>query len=682
MCVLLCAGAQAQVVAPEEILVIDHVRPSATESVQDLEVRLSRVAGGTNLIDLREQTRLTTMSDLFAGEPGVLVQEFFGGFDQPRLNIRGSGLQSNPVSRGVQLQQDFLPLNDADGSFIIGLLQPYATRAVTVHRGANSRTPGSITLGGDLNFLSFTGADPGDSVQVEAGDFGRYSAHGNYGDAIGEYDYHLSGGTVRSEGYRQHSDSERNVMQVNFGAQLTSDLSNRTSVSYNETRFEMPFVLPQQRANDDPRSVMGDGDTVFDRLININDRDPHRDFDSLRIANRTLLESAGQQQTLGLYWQDTDDHFVDPLEHMITHSQTGGAQWILVREWGDAGTWTLGADWNTGTLPREFYVTNAQNGSRGFRFGNLDLDADNLALSLGADYALASNWTLTPQLQWMHASRDAQDKDGARELDQSWDFWLPKIGLNFVPDPALRLFTNLSASREVPTFWDIAQPSVPPVAPLPGLATATLNELEDQKALTLEVGGTGQVGDSLRWNVAVYRSEVKDELLSVASTFGVVSITSNYDDRTLHRGVELGLQGRLDPAGRQFDWNLTWNYSDFTFDNGVFDGNQVAGAPKNVLAGSIDMPLGEFSVGARVYGQPDNNPVDHANTLQQDSFWLLGLDLGYQPLPRLKFYVTLNNLTDKTYNAAYVVRDRSDAVMPTFLPGDGRNFLAGVVWRW
>jgi len=677
-----CAIAQAQPAELEEILVTDQMPVSATENLSALQTRLSRVAGGTNLIDLRHQPRLTTLSDLFAGEPGVLVQEFFGGLDQPRLNIRGSGLQSNPVSRGVQLQQDYLPLNEADGSFIIGLVQPYATRAVTVHRGANSRSPGSVTLGGDINFLSFTGADPGDSVQVEGGDFGRHSVHANYGAQSGALDYHASAGAVRANGYRHHSDSERNVAQGNFGMELADGLTNRTSVSVNDTRFDMPFVLPQQQARDDPRSVMGDGDTIFDRLININQRNPHRNFDSVRVANRTFYASEGQQQALGLYWQDTDDAFVDPLEHMITHSQTGGAQWSMVHEWGSLGTWKVGADWSLGALPREFYVNNPDNGTKGYRFGNLDLDADNLALSLGADYLLASNWTLTPQLQWVHASRDAQDENGARQLSQSWDFWLPKIGLNYLPDESLRVFTNLSASREIPTFWDIAQPSVPPILPVPTLATVALNELDDQKALTVEVGGAGAIGEHMQWNLALYRSETRDELLSVATASGVVSIASNYDDRTVHQGLELGFLGQVDTASARLDWSLTWNYSDFYFSNGVFDGNQIAGAPKNVLAGKISAPFGDFTVGARIYGQPDNNPVDHANTLEQDSFWLLGVDLGYQPSPQWDFYVTLNNVTDKTYNAAYVVRDRSEAFMPTFLPGDGRNVLAGVVWRW
>jgi len=38
------------------------------------------------------------------------MQELFGGNDQPRLNIRGSGIQDNPVSRGVQLFMMAYPL--------------------------------------------------------------------------------------------------------------------------------------------------------------------------------------------------------------------------------------------------------------------------------------------------------------------------------------------------------------------------------------------------------------------------------------------------------------------------------------------------------------------------------------------------------------------------------------------
>src|SRR5690606_30203719 len=70
------------------------------------QARLDTVAGGTNLIEPQKESRLATLNDALNYQPGIVVQEFFGGLDQPRLNIRGSGIQSNPVNRGVLLLQD------------------------------------------------------------------------------------------------------------------------------------------------------------------------------------------------------------------------------------------------------------------------------------------------------------------------------------------------------------------------------------------------------------------------------------------------------------------------------------------------------------------------------------------------------------------------------------------------
>jgi len=54
--------------------------------------------------------------------PGLILQDGFGGFDPPRITIRGSGLQSAPVNRGILLRFDGIPLNAADGSFNIAFL--------------------------------------------------------------------------------------------------------------------------------------------------------------------------------------------------------------------------------------------------------------------------------------------------------------------------------------------------------------------------------------------------------------------------------------------------------------------------------------------------------------------------------------------------------------------------------
>lgn len=89
-------------------------------------------------------------------QPGVIIQEFFGLNDQPRLNIRGSGIQSNPQRRGVYLLQDGIPVNFADGSYIIGVMDPMTAHFVEVFKGANALNFGASTLGGAINFVSPT----------------------------------------------------------------------------------------------------------------------------------------------------------------------------------------------------------------------------------------------------------------------------------------------------------------------------------------------------------------------------------------------------------------------------------------------------------------------------------------------------------------------------------------------
>lgn len=145
------------------------LRPSA----QAERERLERVPGGTNLALPQQESRLATLRDALDYQPGIVIQDFFGATDQPRLSIRGSGIQSNPLNRGVLLLQDGMPLNEADGSFIIGLIEPRNAALISARRGANTLTPGATTLGGEVDFQSLTGADERGSVRAEAGSFGR-----------------------------------------------------------------------------------------------------------------------------------------------------------------------------------------------------------------------------------------------------------------------------------------------------------------------------------------------------------------------------------------------------------------------------------------------------------------------------------------------------------------------------
>ena len=107
---------EVNVLAPRQL-----TQPTVAQALN--EQRL--IAGSTSLVQMSSlRQRLSTLKDALAMQPGVIIQEFFGLNDQPRLNIRGSGIQSNPQRRGVYLLQDGIPVNFADGSYIIGVMDP------------------------------------------------------------------------------------------------------------------------------------------------------------------------------------------------------------------------------------------------------------------------------------------------------------------------------------------------------------------------------------------------------------------------------------------------------------------------------------------------------------------------------------------------------------------------------
>ena len=132
-------------------VVVEAERPSLTqENLSSAEERLRLIPGGVNLIGPQalEEKRSSSLVDALGAQPGIIARSFFGGNDQARLNIRGSGLQQNPAQRGVRLLLDGLPVNLADGSFIIGVLEPRTTQYIEVYRGANGARYGATTPGG------------------------------------------------------------------------------------------------------------------------------------------------------------------------------------------------------------------------------------------------------------------------------------------------------------------------------------------------------------------------------------------------------------------------------------------------------------------------------------------------------------------------------------------------------
>ena len=684
------AVAQEQSAQPLPAVTVQSSRASVAlplrESAQAEREQLAKIPGGTNLAEPQKEARLATLRDALDYQPGIVMQDFFGGTDQPRLSIRGSGIQSNPVNRGVLLLQDGLPLNEADGSFIIGLIEPRNASFISARRGANATTPGATTLGGELDFVSLTGVEERGRVRAEYGSFGRQGLQAAVGSVGERLDGRLSVSSDRYDGYRHHSASQRDSLQANIGFQGDGSFENRTYFSWTDLDFQIPNVVPKDRIQSDPRGVMGDGKTPQDKLLNVYNRDPRRAATQLRLANRSCWGNDTLRHEVGVYWQDTDDLFNNMTSHTVTHSRTTGAQWQASgRPAGSEGAlgWRTALSWADSRMERDLYATNPANGQQMQRFGAYDLGARNLQALAGADWRMATDWTLLGSLQWSHLTRDAQNRSGGAPLNQDWRFATPKIGVNWAASPSTRLWANLSRSHEAPTFWEIVSANVAPNSP--ATAQSELVRLKMQRATTIELGSAGRWGEgaqAVQWTAAVYRSVLADELISTTDESGIKVGTYNYRGGTRHQGIEAGISGSQRMGVGALDYRASWTYSDFHFRGGEYAGKQIAGVPRQLINAEFMYRIGAWRFGPNVRWMPVSTPTDHANTAgsEQDAYALLGLKAEWRDGPWTA-YVQADNVTDKRYASTFVIRNQGTAAQPGYLQGLGRSLTAGLSYQ-
>lgn len=658
--------------------------PRALEpNVQRSQAELQAVPGGTNLIQPQQEVRLTTLRDALDYQPGVIVQEFFGGLDQPRLNIRGSGIQSNPLSRGILLMQDGLPLNDADGSFIISLLEPRNTGIITVRRGANALAPGASTLGGEVDFQSLTGTQ-GDFIRLGGGSFGTRNVTLAKGFEDDRADGRFSFGYDKSDGYRHHSESERTSFQGNVGFRRGA-FENRTYLSYTDLKFDIPQPIPKARMLEDPRSVLGDGKTPQDLANNVYLRDPHRDTTQFRLANRSFWGTENLNQTAGVYWQHTKDDFTNPQVANLTDGDTYGLLWQLAGKLGTVD-YRVALDWQRSDMDRDLVAIRPADGQRLQRFGAYDLRAENRSAMVGLDWHLTPQFSVVGDLKYTEAVRDAHEQNSGKTLDQDWRYATPKLGIIWQPAASQRWYANVSRSNEAPTFWEIVNGEV--AAPMnPATASTSVSQLDLQRALTYEVGGDGTftvAGRDQQWSVSLYRSKVDDELMSVTNENGTPAGTYNYNGRTRHQGIEAGLSGTLpSPGAGMFDYRIAYTLSDFRFRNGQYEGNRIAGVPRHLLSAELMYRIGGLRLGPNLRWLMSDTETNHANApgTQQEAYALLGFKIAYEYDAHWSGYVTADNLTDKTYASSYAIRNTATPAMPIFLPGNGRAFSAGLAYK-
>lgn len=723
---VICAGTSdisfAQSAAPGAHMVLDPiiVEGSALSPTEKLREQITALPGGASLVTLEQfpDTANLTLSRALSSVPGVVVQDFFGGNDQPRVQIRGSGLQQNPVERGILVLQNGLPINRADGSYIVGFANPQQADSLEIYRGYMANRLGATVLGGAINFASPTGSSsPGTQISASGGSFGQGNFAAQTGFKKDNVDGMLQADISRRDGFRDYNKSQRSSASVNFGVELSEHVTTRFFAGYTELGFDVAGPLSRAQMQSNPRQVgTGPGAGGINPGPNVVRDRPRREADQFLVGSRTTATFGAHVLDFALGYTYTDDMFRFPIAAGVRTTK-GGDFTGLVRyayKPNEAELLPLfesTAQYTVGSADRGYYLN--QGGQMGAQFGTNDLSASTLSLYSGLNVPVWQAFYASPAISYSYATRDNKDLynlatrpwiqyNGAMVINgasattntsynRSYSGWNPSFALSYRPDNNHTVYAAVSRSFEPPTHDDLIATingtpnssagrtcgGSPPVCT--SAPAFTTPNLEAQTATTVEAGWRGRF-DRFSWDAVVYYSWVRNELLSLRDASGT-SLGAVNADKTTHFGVELGAGARLTD---QISARLAYTYQDFRFEGDPVRGNnRLAGAPQHFINAMLQYQATDaWRLQGAVRWSPTRTPVDNMNTLYSDPYVVVDLRTEYKLDKNFTLFAEVTNVFNENYAASTLIVDsvqRPDQAV--FLPGDGRGYFGGIKAR-
>ena len=429
------------------------------------------------------------------------------------------------------------------------------------------------------------------------------------------------------------------------------------------------------------------------------DQDLNKKWEYIRVADKISYHSDQEQASAGVYWWHRDlesrDFFNDDskdgiqkyysdnigfLVDSVTHTELFGQKNLLTV--GVAPSVEREVDHNWENLSGQPGATTARN----------------TELSVNAPLYAEDQQYLTEKLsgivglQALYVQRKFHDLfidtvSGDQSANLTFRTINPKVGLIYEPDSKSQIFANVSRSWQPPSFDNMVEFGDEPGASL------EFTPLGAQRAWTGEIGTRGE-HRGLSWQLALYYSWLRGELLDVNNAQGVDLGAVNIP-RSYHQGIEAGLEFDLlhlpftdqdqETQAQHLKLEQAYTLNDFHFDNDpVYGNNRIAGIPVHIYEAALtyEHPCG-FYAGPTFRWNITRYPVDHANTLFADPYFLFGFRAGFRFKNKMTIFVEAKNLTNERYPSDLEpIPDArtADGPIEVFHPGDGRSFYAGLSW--
>lgn len=537
------------------------------------------------IASLRPDSVAPGQSHLFTDQtlallPGVTVANRTNPSQDTRVSVRGFGARSQFGARSIRILRDGMPLTLPDGQTPIDYLDLESVERIEVIRGAAAALYGNAA-GGVIDLRS--GPPPAAPFAAQfrtwTGDAGprRYTGFRRYtalfGGVSGSFAYEGNIGRTQNDGYRAFAQQRLTNAFVHTTTQIGGTQLGFIGMGIDMPLAQNPGALTRAQADSAPeqadaQSVLKKArKTVHQVQLGVSARHPIGDGGELTGqvygGTRTLYNPLTfavvrvDRHQQGATARLTLPHRVGTVEDRL--SVGVDAQWLsdLRKNWANCnGVATANA-----TCP----VLSVEKGT-------ISLDQRERVSSVGpylrdeieVGRLRASAGVRADQVGFEladHYLGDGRDDSGERTMSAV----SPMFGAAWRVSPLHSLYASVGSAFETPTTTELGNQAD---------GSAGLNrDLKPQFSTNYEVGAKGLGLSRVQYDLAVFDTEVRDELIPFQITNGNGRTYYRNAGRTRRQGAEVELAGDVGPV----TLTTTYAYSHFRFRDFVNGGVQLAG---------------------------------------------------------------------------------------------------------
>jgi len=676
------------------------------EDSRDLPVSIDRVDAQT----IQSGQLQVNLSESLLTVPGVSAQNRQNYAQDLQLSVRGFGARSSFGVRGVRLYSDGIPGTMPDGQGQFSQFDLSSADRIEVLRGPFSALYGNSS-GGVISIFT-EDAKPGYLMGALA-EFGAFNTQRydlkTTGDN-GAVNYVLDTSHFQTNGYRVHSDAQRNL----FNSKLSLAPSEASKLTIVGNAIYSPFVqdpLGLTRAQLQANATQAGVNAIaYDTRKNL-------DQEQLGVAYENKLSASDELIAAAYTGHRATEQFqaIPKATEVAAPLYPGGvidldrAYWGIDLHVADqrtiAGTPLLivaGLNYDDLAETRRGYLNYI--GSQLGVQGALRRDETNYVYDfdqyLQAQWDPAARWRIIAGVR--NSVVDVTSHGHLAVLDAAdsevrYSAVNPVAGVTYRATSAVNIYGSYGKGFETPTLNDLAYRSVD--GTLPGLNLGLKPARSDNYEWGIKAGN-----DSVRANLAAFYIKTTDELAVLQNSAGR-TVNQNIAETT-RRGLELGTEANW--AGG-FSARLVYTYIRAVVQQPYYTcvttpcnplanpaapppasyqlvpaGSYLPALARNALYAGVTWNYAKlgFSTTLETEGR-SRIYVNDRNTDAADGYWVVNLRAGFeQEWTHWRFseFARLDNLANRAYVGTVIVNETNSRF---FEPAPGRTayIMFSAAWR-